>query len=373
MSFQKLLSVRLSDHFALVVGCININWSIGKPFRRRVLYLVATLFSWTTFSTTSPRAGCNLGLLENLFDESSSCLDPWLVGTFSMNESSSWLEPWLVGKPFRRGCNQLKDSTWKRFSKQLRWQLIGKPFRRWVLYLVATLFSSRTFCTMSPRAGCNLGLLENLFDESSSCLEPWLVGNFSTNESSSGWNLDWLENLFDDNATSSRTPRRTGFPSRLQPARRLIVEKVFQPAKVATSLRTHRQKGFPTSQGFNQLKHSSKTFPNQLKFQPARGLVVKKGFQPTKWLVKNLFEQAKQTNYRTRRNNKPTSQGCNLLEDSSFNRFSKQSRLEPARGLVLLFQPAKFATSLSIWHRKGFPTRQGCNQVEDSLSKRFSD
>ena len=72
---------------------------IGKPFRRRVLYLVATLFSWTTFSTTSLQAGCNLGLLDNLFDESSSCLDPLLAGTFSTNESSSWLE--LVGKPFR--------------------------------------------------------------------------------------------------------------------------------------------------------------------------------------------------------------------------------------------------------------------------------
>ena len=98
------------------------SWLIRKTFRRRVLYLIATLFSWRTFSTTSPRAGCNLGLLENLFDESTSCFEPWLVGTFSTSESSSWLESWQVGKPFRRDTNQPEDSTSKRFSKQLRLQ-----------------------------------------------------------------------------------------------------------------------------------------------------------------------------------------------------------------------------------------------------------
>ena len=60
----------------------------GKPFRRRVLQLVATLAGlktfrrvlelvaklagWKTFSTTSPRAGCNLRWLENHFDDVSS-------------------------------------------------------------------------------------------------------------------------------------------------------------------------------------------------------------------------------------------------------------------------------------------------------------
>ena len=29
MSFEELLSLRLSDHFALVVGCINNNWLMG--------------------------------------------------------------------------------------------------------------------------------------------------------------------------------------------------------------------------------------------------------------------------------------------------------------------------------------------------------
>ena len=120
-SFRKGFSNQLED---------SLVW--GKPFRRRFLHPAATLFSRRTFSTSSPRAGCNLGLLENLFDKSSSCLEPWLVGNFSTNESSSRLE--LVGKPFRRGCNQLDDSTSKRFSKQLRLQsalrlLVKKVFQ----------------------------------------------------------------------------------------------------------------------------------------------------------------------------------------------------------------------------------------------------
>ena len=170
-------------------------WLIGKPFRQRVLYLVATLFSWKTFSTTSPRAGCNLGLLENLFDASSSGLEPLLVGTFSTNESSSRLE--LLGKPFGRGCNQLEDSTSKRFSKQLKLQL----------------------------------------------------------------------------------------------ARGLIVEKIFQAAKVATSSRSRRRKGFQISQCCNQLEESSlKKFSNQLRFRPAWG----KGFSnqlETPWLIGKPFPQ----------------------------------------------------------------------------------
>ena len=232
-SLRKRFSNKLEDSLV-----------IWKPFRQRFLHLAATLFKRRTFFTLSPRAGCNLGLLENLFNESSSFLKPWLVGTFSTNESSSRFE--LVGKPFRRGCNQLDDSTLKRFSKQLRLQLawkllvekvfqpakvstswrsghrkgfqvsqccnqheesslikfsnqlrfrpawgkgfptssrtpclIGKPFRRRVHYLASTMFSWRTFCTTSPRAGCNLGLLENLFEKSSTCLDPW-VYNWDT-------------------------------------------------------------------------------------------------------------------------------------------------------------------------------------------------
>ena len=321
---------------------LRTPWLIGKPFRRRVLYLVATLFSWRTFCTTSPRAGCNLGLLENLFDESSSCLESWLVGTFSMNESSSWLEPWLVGKPFRRGCNQLKVPMSERFSKQLRLQLAwglmvkmvfqpakvatslrsrrrkgfqisqccnqheesslkkfsnrlrfrlawgkgfltssrtpcltGKLFRRWVLYLVATLFSRRSFSTTSPRAGCNLGLLENLFDETSRCLEPWLVGTFSTHESSS--RLEWVGKLFRRgcNQLDDSMSKRLSQQPKLQLAWGLNVEKIFHPAKVATSSRSRRRKGFQVRQCCNQLEESSlKKFSNQLRFRPAWG----KGF-----------------------------------------------------------------------------------------------
>ena len=293
------------------------------------------MFSSRTFCTTSPRAGCNLGLLENLFDESSSCLKPWLVGTFSTNESSRRLE--LVGKPFRRGCNQLEDSTSKMYSKQLKLQLpwglivekifqpakvatslrsrrrkgfqisqcwkqlkesslkefsnqlkfqpawgkgfltslrtpwlIGKPFRRRVLYLVATMFSSRTFITMSPRAGCNLGLLENLFDESSSCLKPWLVGTFSTNESSRRLELVGKPFRRGCNQLEDSTSKMYSKQLKLQLPWGLIVEKIFQPAKVATSSRSRRRKGFQISQCCNRHEEPSlKKFSNQLRFRQA--------------------------------------------------------------------------------------------------------
>ena len=142
----------------------------------------------------------------------------------------------LVGKvfqPAKVSPNKLEDSL-----------VIGKPFWQRILHLAATLFSRRTFSTLSPRAGCNPGLLENLFDKSSSCLEPSLVGNFSTNESSSrlefvGKPFPWGYNQLDD-STSKRFSKQL----RLQLAWRLLVEKVFQPAKVYTSSRSRRQKVF---------------------------------------------------------------------------------------------------------------------------------
>ena len=94
--------------------------AFGKLFRR-VFELVAMLGAWRTFSTPSRRTSCNLGLLEKLFDD----------------ESSSWLQLLLVGKPFQRP----------------------------VLELLATLADWKTVSMTSPRAGCNLGLLENLFDD----------------------------------------------------------------------------------------------------------------------------------------------------------------------------------------------------------------
>ena len=65
-----------------------------KPFRRRLLELVATLAGWKIFSTMNPRANCNLSCLENLFDV----------------ECSSWLLPRRKGFPTSQGSNQLEDS-----------------------------------------------------------------------------------------------------------------------------------------------------------------------------------------------------------------------------------------------------------------------
>ena len=119
----------------------------------------------------------------------------------------------------------------------------------------------------------------------------------------------WLENLF-LKLVETLTGWKT-FSKTMQPARGLHVEKVFQAAKVAISLRTHGRKGFPTSQGSNQLENS-------------------------------FVEKV------------PTSQGSKQLEDSS-KRFSN-----------------KVATSSRTRRRKGSPTKQCCNQVKDSSSKRFS-
>ena len=203
---------------------------------------------------TSPRPGCNLGLLENLFAESSSSLEPWLVGTFSTNESSSWWEPWLVGTPFR--CyKQLEESSLKKFSNKKGFdQLEEKVFQQ---------------------ARGLLGLLENLFNASSSGLEPLMVGTFSPNESSS-----WLELLGKPfrrgcNQLEDSTSKRFSKQLKLQLARGLIVEKIFQPAKVGTRSRSRRRKGFQISLCYNQLEESSlKKFSNQVRFRAAWG----KGF-----------------------------------------------------------------------------------------------
>ena len=45
---------------------------VGKPFRRRVLELVATLAGMETFSMPSPQSGCNISWSENFFDDESS-------------------------------------------------------------------------------------------------------------------------------------------------------------------------------------------------------------------------------------------------------------------------------------------------------------
>ena len=66
----------------------------------------------------------------------------------------------------------------------------------------------------------------------------------------------------------------------MQPARWLVVEKVFQPAKVATRLKTRGRKDFPTSLSWNQHEHSSSNrFSNQPSLQPARELVIEMVFQ----------------------------------------------------------------------------------------------
>ena len=209
---------------------------------------------------------------------------------------------------------------------------------------------------------------------------------------SQGWHL--LEDSWSQRFSQQR---------RFQPARWLAVEKVFQPGKVATCQRNRRRKGFPTSQGFNQLEGSwLKMFFNKLKLQPARGL-VKKVFQPAKAATRSKNRLRKGF---------PFSRSCKELEDSSSKRFSNQPRLQTARRLVIenlfpledsssksfsntltlqqarglvvekVFQQANIGASSRTRRRKGFPTssrtcRKGFqiskhwNKPEYSSSKRF--
>ena len=144
-----------------------------------------------------------LGGWKTFFHESSSWLQPWLLGKPFQRPVSNWLQPWQVEKPF-----------WRRVL-----EMFGKHFWRRVLKLVSTLVSWKTF-SMCGQAACNLGWLENLLNvESSSLLQPYLVGKpfrrrlFELVATSAGWkrfstnlragcNLDWFENLFDEESSS---------------------------------------------------------------------------------------------------------------------------------------------------------------------------
>ena len=124
---------------------------VRKLFCRQVLKLVATFAGWKAFSTTSPRAGCNLGWLETISTTSpragwTNCNIGWLKNLFD-DESLSWLH-WT--------------------ATLARWKTISTTSARaacnlcWLVNLLT-----------SPRAGCNLRFLQNLFDdECSSWLQP---------------------------------------------------------------------------------------------------------------------------------------------------------------------------------------------------------
>ena len=161
---------------------------------------------------------------------------------------------------------------------------------------------------------------------------------------------------------------------RLQIAKRIVVQKVFQQAKVVTSRRdcfrnktNHHRKDFPTSKDGKQPKDlSSKGFYNHLGLQRAKRIVVQKvsnhlGLQLAKGIVvQKVFHLAKVATSRRncRRKGLPTTYSCNQPIESSSKRFCEQQRLKPARGIVVekVFQPAKVAISQRNCRRKGFPT-----------------
>ena len=121
--------------------------------------------------------------------------------------------------------------------------------------------SSRKRFSTSSRL---LAQLENLFDDKSStwlkqCLvgEPFLRRLFELVATFACWKtfrqvLELFVTLAGWKLSDERGLEPVGicletFSTRLQPARWFHVEKVFQAAKVAISLKTHGRKGFPAS------------------------------------------------------------------------------------------------------------------------------
>ena len=133
----------------------------------------------------------------------------------------------------------------ERFSNQARSPQAGWKtfFQRRLLELLATLANLKTFSTTTPRAGCNLSWLENLFDDISR---------------RANCNFGCLESLFNVESSSWLQPRRKGFPTNSNRLKDSFVGKV------------------PTSPGSKQLEDSSKRFSNKPRLQPARRLVVQK-------------------------------------------------------------------------------------------------
>ena len=189
-------------------------WLVGKPCRRRVLHLVAPLACWKTFSMTIPRAGCNLSWLEIIFDDTSSSLLArwktfsatsiwadyklgWLEDLFD-NESWSWvqhclLQSWLIEKLFRRWVLELEKIFDDESSSWLQTWGVRTPFRRPVL----KLFPTRQVCNQLKDTSSKR--FSNELTSSTMCRRKFLTTLFILR---ADWNLGWLENLFDDESSS---------------------------------------------------------------------------------------------------------------------------------------------------------------------------
>ena len=226
----------------------------------------------------------------------------------------------------RQGCNLLEDSSSKSFSNKLRLQ----PARGFVVEKVFEL--ARLTSSSRTRSRKN-------FPSSQCC-------NRSMTCCRKGFQTSQGCNLLQDSLS-----KRFSNQLKLWQARALVVEKVFQSAKVQTSSRTLRGKGFLTKQGCNRLEDSmSKRISNQPNLEPARGLVVERFpsqpmLQPARGLVvEKVFKPA------------TFAIQCIQLEVTSSSRFSNQLTLQQARRLVKnVFQPPKVATCSRTRRRKGFP------------------
>ena len=275
------------------------------------------------------------------------------------------------GFPTSQGCDKLKDSSSKRFSNRLWLQPVGgliveklfqpamvaksSSHRRRKGYPFSQCWkkfegvSLKTFSNQ-PRLQQTRGFVVKSFPIG----QGWKQREDSSSKRFSN-QLRWQPArglLWKGFPTSQCCNQLEDFSSkrffnqpRLQPARGLVVEKVFQAAKVDTSSRNRRRKGFPTVLACKQLDDSwSKWFSNPLKLQPTRALVVEKTLrrkricnqlklQAARGLVgEKVFQPAKvATRSRTQ------------LQ----KRFSNQLRLEAARGLVVekVFPLAMVATS----------------------------